>query len=420
MAVGGCADGGWRMADGSVAKLFPAIGHLPSAIGNMARCMRRLAILILLAYPASAATVTERVVTRANPKETYTLVLPNGYDASRKYPLLLIFDPRGQATSAANVFKEGADEFGWILISSNGTRSDESWEPNERAINALWPEISRYPVDRNRVYATGYSGTAMAAWQLGIQLKGLAGVIAVCGRLVDEAPPKDFNFANYGFSGVRDFNNREMRAVDDLLEQLGKPHRFQSFDGGHDWPPPALARDAFGWFELIAMKEKRRPVDETLVAKLYARDLASAKTPRDYRAIVETYDGLRDVAEPRAMLQKLERDPAVQRAKQEEEKWDAFEAEYFRDHIARIPQIFAMLRQRDVAHAPASLMREFQIEEMKKRAAKPGAEGAAARRILEAVYGQMAFYVARQFIERGEKDWAAAVQKVAREIFPDR
>ena len=381
--------------------------------------MRRLALILLLAFSASAATVTEKVVTRANPKETYTLVLPNGYDASKTYPLLLIFDPRGQATPAANVFKDAADEFGWILISSNGTRSDESWEPNERAINALWPEISRYPVNRDRVYATGYSGTTMAAWQLGIQLKGLAGVIAVCGRLVEEAPPKDFNFANYGFSGVRDFNNREMRAVDDLLEQLGKPHRFQSFDGGHEWPPSQLAREAFGWFELIAMKEKTRARDQTLIAKLYAHDFAAAKTPRDYRAIVETYDGLHNIDEARATLQKLERDPAVQRAKQDEEKWDAFEADYFRENIARIPQIFAMLRQRDVAHAPASLMRQFKIEEMKQRAMKPGAEGAAARRILEAVYGQMAFYVARQFVERGEKEWAEAVQKVAKEIHPD-
>lgn len=382
--------------------------------------MRRFALLLLLASSASAATVTEKVVTRANPKETYTLVLPDHYDASKTYPLLLIFDPRGRATPAADVFKDAADEFGWILISSNGTRSDESWDANNRAINALWQELSRYPVDRSRVYATGYSGTAMAAWQLAMQLKGLAGVIAVCGRLVEEAPPKDFNFANFGFSGVRDFNNREMRAVDDLLEQLGKPHRFESFDGGHDWPPPQLAGDAFGWLELIAMKAKTRERDDALIAKLYARDLSAAKTPRDLRAIVETYDGLHNIEDARATLQKLERDPAVQRAKADEEKWDTFEAEYFRENIARIPQIFAMLRQRDVAHAPESLLRQFKIDEMKKRAMKPGAEGAAARRILEAVYGQMGFYVARQFVERGEKEWAEAVQKVAKEIFPDR
>jgi len=35
MADGGCADGRWRMADGSVAELLLAIRHLPSAIGTM-------------------------------------------------------------------------------------------------------------------------------------------------------------------------------------------------------------------------------------------------------------------------------------------------------------------------------------------------------------------------------------------------
>jgi dienelactone hydrolase len=385
--------------------------------------MRRALLVIAFAFSSFAGTLKENVVSAADPQQTYTLFLPSSYDGTKKLPLLLVFDPRGRGTLAANLFADAAEEYGWMLISSNGTRSDDSWEPNDRALRALWPEVARYPADPRRLYATGFSGTVLIAWALGIKTGALAGVIGVGGRLFDdEVSPAKFSFAHYGFSGDADFNNREMRAVDALLEQEKKPHRFQSFDGPHSWMPRELAGDAFGWFELIAMKQQRRARDEALIAKLYARDLAAAKTLRDYRAILETYEGLRDVEEVRATVARLERDPAALREQQEEAKWDEFESRYMKETMSRIPQIFAELRTTsdEPFRATPRLIREFKIAELKKRAAKPGAEGATARRILEAVYTQMAFYLPRQLSERGETQLAEAVKKVAAEIHPER
>jgi len=382
--------------------------------------MRCLLLVLLLACSAFAGTLTENVATAVDAQQTYTLFLPSSYDAAKKYPLLLIFDPRGRGTVAAKIFADAADEYGWILISSNGTRSDESWEPNEHALRALWPEVARYPADPQRLYATGFSGTAMAAWLLGIKTGALADVIGVGGRLVEEVSPTKFSFAHYGFAGEDDFNNRDMRAIDAILARDAKTHRFQSFAGEHRWIPPELARDALGWMELIAMKQQRRPRDESLIAKLYDRDLAAAKSLRQYRAIAETFDGLRNVDEVRATLARLERDPAALREQREEEKWDEFEARYAKETLDRIPQIFAAARQEEPARVPMQLMREFRITDLKRRATRPGAEGAAARRILAAVYAQLTFYLPRQLAERGEHQLAEAARKVAAEIRPER
>lgn len=385
--------------------------------------MRRAILLLLLACSAAAGTLKENVASAADAQQTYTLFLPSSYDGTKKLPLLLVLDPRGRGTLTAKRFEDAAEEFGWILISSNGTRSDESWEPNERALRALWPEIARYSADPRRLYATGFSGTAMVAWSLGIKTGALAGVIGVGGRLFgDELSPARFSFAHYGFAGDTDFNNREMRAVDALLAQEHKPHRFRSFEGPHSWMPPELARDAFVWMELMAMKQQRRSRDEQLIATTYQHDLAAAKTVREYRAILDTYEGLRDVEEVRATVARLERDPTVLREQQEEAKWDEFEARYVKETMSRIPQIFSDLRATpdEPFRAAPRLMREFKIAEMKKRAAKSGAEGAAARRILEAVYAQMAFYLPRALAERGENELAEATKKVAAEIHPDR
>ena len=375
--------------------------------------MRWLPIL-LIALQASAGTITENVPAPGDPSQTYTLFVPSGYDAAKKVPLLLIFDPRGRGTQAVEVFRDAAETYGWILVSSNGTRSDESWEPNERAMRALWP-VAQKLGDPRRLYATGFSGTCLAAWLLGIRTGGLAGTIAVGGRLLDEAPPKQFSFANYSFAGGRDFNHREMRAIDAILERENKPHRFRSFDGVHQWPPPELARDAFAWFELLAMKEQKRPRDDAFIGAQYARDLASAKTLRDYRALLRTYDGLRAVNELRATVSHLEADPAEQRRIADEARWDAFEEQYIRDVFGNSGAIFASLRQSDAPLVPA-LRRAFRVADLLRRSKRGGSEGAAALRLLEALQGQLSFYFARQFDERNEVKLAEAVRALGKEI----
>ena len=230
---------------------------------------RALFVILLLTIPARAQLV-ENVAARSDPTQTYTLFLPRAYDSAKKHPLLLVFDPRGRGTQGATIFQATADEYGWIVISSNQTRSDGSAEPNERAVRALLGETARYAVDERRVYAAGFSGTAILAWGVGIATRRLAGVIAVGGRYVDSVPPSRFNFAHYGFAGDRDFNNREMRLIEERLDKEGRfPHRFQPFDGDHRWIPPELAREAIGWMEVLAGNDRVRDT-------VFAEDVSAA------------------------------------------------------------------------------------------------------------------------------------------------
>ena len=374
----------------------------------------------MLAALVLAAVLQENVASRTDPAQTYTLFLPSSYDPAKKHPLLLVFDPRGRGTQAAEIFREAAEEHGWIIVSSNGTRSDGSTDPNERALQALYPEVlRRYSVDEKRLYATGFSGTAMVAWSFGVVTNALAGVIGVGGRLLDTLPPRDFKFALYGFAGETAFNHREMRAID---ARMTAPHRFQSFEGGHRWITPELAREALTWFELLAMKDNRRARDAAFIAAAYARDVAAATAlpPREslrrYRAIVETFDGLHAIDDARAALARLEKDPNVRRELEAEAKWDAFEERYIRDTFPRIGQIVASLRESSSPDIKGRFLREFRVAEMKNRAKKEGAEGRTAKRILEAIHAQMNFYLPRQFDERGEKAFAEAARAVAAEI----
>ena len=376
--------------------------------------MRRtilIPLLLLLAATAARAQLTENVAARSDPSQTYTLFLPPGFDAAKKPPLLLILDPRGRGTKAAEVFRDGAEAYGWVLLSSNQTRSDGSTEPNERAVRALLAETARY--GGGRTYMAGFSGTAMLAWAVGIATGKLAGVIGAGGRWVDAVPPSKFNFAHYGFAGTRDFNNREMRLVEATLDREGKhPHRFQEFDGDHRWPPASLAREALGWFEVVAKNER-------VMATVFAEDVAAADALRGlaalrrYRAIVRTYDGLQPVDALRVKIATLESDAAVKREIAEEKKWDAFEVRFLGDVSTRVPGLRARknVTAKDVAEA-------FRVAELRRRAERPGAEGAAARRLLADVYVQCAFYLPPQLQAPGDQPLVAALRALAEELAP--
>lgn len=374
--------------------------------------------------------LVEDVACASDPTQTYTLYLPSHYDATKRHPLLFVLDPRGRGTVAAKIFREAAEEFGWILISSNQTRSDTDSDVNEIALRALVPEaLQRYSSDRRRIYSAGFSGTAMISWGLALNTKLLAGVIAVGGRQVPQLQPRDFSFASYGFAGVRDFNNREMLTIDDALGREGKTHRFRQFDGAHEWIGPELAREAVGWMEVIAMRQKLRPPDLKLAGDLLARDLAAAAATesaepvealRNYEAIVRTYEGLLDVAAVRATIERLHADAVVRAAAEDETKWNAFESDFTASVFPRIPRLFAAMRQQDAPPSSAALIRELRVRELQKRAGKKGAEGRAAGRLLEAIYTQMGYYMPQNFNAQREHRLAVASLGVAAEIHPER
>ena len=374
---------------------------------------RALFAALLLVAASAHAQLVENVVARSDATQTYTVYLPTEFDVGKKPPLLLIFDPRGRGTKAAEIFRDAAEEYGWVLLSSNQTRSDGSTEPNERAVNALLRETARY--GDGRLYAAGFSGTAMLAWAIGIKTGDLSGVIGVGGRFVDSVAPSKFNFAHYGFAGVRDFNNRDMRRVEEALEQQGTvAHRFQEFDGDHRWITPALAREALGWFEVLANNKR-------VIPRVFEDDVAAADALRGlsalrrYRAILRTYDGLRPVDSIRARVAELERDSAVKRELADEKKWDAFEERFVADVSRRVPALRGQLNV-----TTADVARAFRVPELRRRVAKEGAEGAAARRLLEEVYVQCSFYLPPELRARGDHALLTAILGLAEELEPLR
>jgi dienelactone hydrolase len=371
--------------------------------------------------------LVEGLECQADPTQTYTLYLPTD-PPEQPRPALIVLDPRGRSVLAAELFREAAEEYGWILLSSNDSRSDTpTAEPNVRALRALWPEaLARYGADPKRMYLAGFSGTAKFAWGVGRQAEGVAGVIASGAGWEPPHFDQKISFPCFGTAGSMDFNYTPMREVHARLREWGTPERLEIFEGAHRWMPAPLAREAVEWMEVQAMKAGLRPTDTALVTRLLEKDVARAAAleeggrlldaQRRYAAAAETYDGLAPVEEARREASRLESLPATRRLEREERRWDEYEESMWRRHR----EAYATLLAAEPPFLLARLSLGFRVGELKEHAQAEGYERVVGRRLLQTLGTNAGFYVARDLMGRGDHARAAVALAVATEATPER
>ena len=354
------------------------------------------------------------IAARTDPTQTYDLYLPTAFDPARRWPLLLVFDPRARGKLAAEIFVPGAERFGWIVASSNDTRSDGPMEPNIRAVNAMFPDlVARLPVDPARIYAAGFSGGAIVAWVVGQRTGRLAGVISVGGRPPDGPATGEPGFALWASAGTTDFNHEATRELDRIAAHGKRAHRLEFFDGEHSWFGAGDAERALAWMEVVAVREQRRAADPALLDRLLAEDLAGAEALlaagrgaealRRLRAVADTFRALTDVAAVERHAAALEADPAVRRQLELESAAERFEA----GARVRVGTALHHLRTEEPVPALARLESELDLERLLRYAGERGPRSDAAQRTLAAIRSQFGFYLTRELFETG--DYARAV-----------
>ena len=371
---------------------------------------RLLAVLAAIVLAGGAAqqpargVLVEHVSCPSDPTQTYTLYLPSKYERSREWPLLLVFDPGARAARAADIFREAAERFGWILAASENSRNGP-WEPTLRAVNAMWPALlGGYAVDQRRVYTAGHSGGATVAWLVAQQTGQIAGVIASGQPNPESQIARDKRFAWFGSAGHSDFNFLQVRNIDAMLSDARFPHRVEFFDGGHQWPPADVTFRALGWMEVLAMKDGRRARDLDLARTILADDVSRARALEDrgrlteawrfYSSIVATYSGLIETTDAERRLKAIETDARFKDARKLEERADRREQQ----EIYAVGKVVAQLGD-DNPPLVAQLRSQLNLDSLEKAARGQGYEAESAARSIALVRIQLST-VAREMTDK--------------------
>ncbi|HVR39152.1 MAG TPA: hypothetical protein VMU84_08645 [Thermoanaerobaculia bacterium] len=366
----------------------------------------RLLIWIVIAQAAFVARGAEIERGRVVDAGTFAYYAPSHYDANARWPVIYVFDPLARGATAAEFFREAAEEFGWIVIASNVTRNGMNWDVIGPAVADSSRAASRmFALDSRRVYTSGFSGGAMIAVWVARRTNAIAGVIA-CGSPPVETANITFDW--FGTTGDLDFNNAPSRAID---ASIPTAHRLDILDGGHRWASPEELRVAFAWMELQAMNRGTRARDEELIARTLKSDLAFAELGRDalqklrrYEAIARTYDGLRSV-DVREKIDALK--PAAVKLAKEEKAADKFEESF----IPRQRRVFDEFLHGETLRPAVWLANELQITHLRKVAAESTYRGLAAQRALARMRGEL-----RRLAEELEEKKQKALADVVRDV----
>lgn len=180
----------------------------------------------------------------------YAVRLPANYNTGTKYPVLFMFDPVANGDDAARRFAYAADKLGWIVVGSLDSKNGP-WAPIERAQEAMLRDVpKRFSVDEKQFYAGGLSGGARAAFAFAYRHSTqFKGVIACAAGLSGGAKKSSIpnNVAVYFCIGKKDMNFDEVKGDYGKIRITGAEVYVHEFEGGHEWPPQPVIKEALNW-----------------------------------------------------------------------------------------------------------------------------------------------------------------------------
>lgn len=204
-----------------------------------------------------AGSLTAHIPCADDANISYALYIPSSYKEGEKLPLLIVFDPHGDALFPINRFKLLADKHHFILMGSNESKNGNEKELTAHIIQLMsQAAYSTLPIDSNRVYAGGFSGGARIASLLAFSPSGIQGLV-LCGagfpmQAWDQATPSVIcAIANDG-----DMNLPEVTALksNDPLK-AGRLLTFRN-KGKHEWPSAEVFDEVFLAFDAFACRDQ--------------------------------------------------------------------------------------------------------------------------------------------------------------------
>jgi polyhydroxybutyrate depolymerase len=156
-----------------------------------------LAVLLLVAGPASSETVERRIDVRGRAR-TYLIHVPPGVEAGRRLPVVFVFHGAG-IRSADMVRATGldalADREKFLVVYPQALGAFPVYDMEERGlvtpsedvefVRALLERLrSRFPIDEKRICATGFSNGAAFCYLLAARMpEAIAAIAPVAGYL---------------------------------------------------------------------------------------------------------------------------------------------------------------------------------------------------------------------------------------------
>ena len=158
-------------------------------------------------------------------------------------PVLVLFDPSGDAVGALRSVSSAGDGNGVVLVASTAFRDgldDAAYARVLADLKALL--VRRFP--DSPIWSGGFSGGARISVGWAQQERGWIRGVLCFGAFYDRGGLPPGGTRVFLACGTGDFNRAEMERAREALMQSGAKVVWKSFLGGHQWPPQEVIQDA--------------------------------------------------------------------------------------------------------------------------------------------------------------------------------
>jgi dienelactone hydrolase len=192
-------------------------------------------------YEFPGGKISGPIKCKKDEKWTYYVYLPKNFSLSRKWPVIFVMSPNGGNNKTADRYTAGAELTDWIVAVS--VESKNNFKESGSAVLTMVDDVlERFPVDKKRLYSSGFSGGARMAFSLAAAKK-FAGVLPCGAGGLDDKLDADSRV--YGLVGSNCFNRWDMACTFKKYAEGKSVLWF--FPGKHAWADAALVADGMSW-----------------------------------------------------------------------------------------------------------------------------------------------------------------------------
>jgi len=186
----------------------------------------------------------------------YILYIPSGIEESKRYPLVLTLSPGGDAQGMIQTWKVAAEKFKWLILASKESRNGIDMKQMAGKLVNLVQQVSfSYPVEKDKVIASGFSGGGMLAHYLIMYYPKVFSAIVVNTCMISEnySSGKTYYYPRdkiaVFLASPADFRYKQMISDRSMLKNFGWKTKWIEFIGGHAIAPDSKYVEAVEWLK---------------------------------------------------------------------------------------------------------------------------------------------------------------------------
>jgi len=152
--------------------------------------------------------IMESIAVNDTVPEDFALFLPTKFDASKRWPVIFVYDMQGRGKMVLRMLLGAAEKNNYILAASNNVNDSLSLTQNVLISKRMFNTVFElFKIQKDRVYTAGFDGGARIASVMPTFMNQITGVIS-CGSTVGNtevlSSKNPFHFV--GVVGTEDFN----------------------------------------------------------------------------------------------------------------------------------------------------------------------------------------------------------------------